>query len=346
MLMTSFHSLADDWGIHNQRLIEEQIIPAYQALQKSSLAFKQHSYAFCAKPNDTSLDTLRSQWRLVMNDWMEAQILRFGPVEDFMRYYRLQMWPDKRNTGGRQLSKALLNANIADLAPGVFRHSSVALQGLGASERLLFSDYVNVDSFTGSEKNKYRCSLQVAIADSVSLISQALLNDWVGNNSYKTLVLQSGKTDQSLFESQKEVASYFLNNFLTQLQSITDQKLSAPLGDGLTKAKGRKAESWRSLHSLENIHHNLLAMSQWYRLAFSEQVEDETLNKQIKSLFDDAIRQTKHINQPLSIAVKHPDERKQVNILLNQINQLKTMVSNQLTTAVGLSIGFNSLDGD
>jgi hypothetical protein len=52
------------------------------------------------------------------------------------------------------------------------------------------------------------------------------------------------------------------------------------------------------------------------------------------------------INVPLARAVADPAARRQVEKLLLQIRALKQLVSQRLSAATGLVVGFNALDGD
>ena len=347
LFVLSGQASATDWVKFNERLIDQQIIPSYVKFEKSALKFKKNTEQFCQQPDEASLKTLQAQWREVMSHWMNVQILRFGPIDDFMRHYRIQMWPDKRNTGGRQVSKALSKADRSTLKADSFWRTSVALQGLSASERLLFSNGVTAKDFIGADQKKFRCDLQKSIADNLYNISQGVLSEWQsGEESYKTLLLRSGQTEDSFFSSDKEVASYFLNNFYTQLQSIVDQKLLAPMGKDIEEAKGRKSESWRSKHSLVNIQYNLMAARSWYLIAFSGRVNNRKLDQQITLLFDQVINQSTVIKSPLSEAVVNPVDREDVERLLAKTRQLKILVASQLAPELDLPLGFNSLDGD
>ncbi|PVZ72244.1 imelysin family protein [Pelagibaculum spongiae] len=338
---------AADWTKTNQQLIDQQIIPSYQKLSASSAQLAQLSQQFCQSPNQAGLQSLQQQWKQVMADWTQAQPVRFGPADSFLRHYRIEMWPDKRNTGGRQFNKMIAKADPALLETKKFSRSSVALQGLTASERLLFGKKSQASLFGGSDKNQFRCNLQLAIASNLQGITSKIKDEWqTGEQSYRALLLSTGQKGNDFFSSDSEITARFLNNLYTQLQSIVDQKLLAPLGSSLEKAKGKKSESWRSKNSLENIKNNLLATQQWYLIAFAPELKGQALDGDIKAAFTTALLSVDAIKLPLVQAVADATQRAKVQTLVKNTSSLKNLIGSKLPSAINLPLGFNSLDGD
>src|SRR3546814_19685235 len=107
-----------------------------------------------------------------MDAWMAVQHLRFGPSLLFLRVDRVEFWPDKRGTVGRHLAQLLSDHDPQPLAPRVFAHGSVAVQGFPALERLLYEsdDVVWMTSFG--------CAVPCAIGGHLERIGAGLLEDW------------------------------------------------------------------------------------------------------------------------------------------------------------------------
>src|SRR3546814_15047315 len=76
-----------------------------------------------------------------ISDWSSdvcSSDLRFGPSLLFLRYDRIEFWPDKRGVVRRHLSQLLSGQDAEALQPRTFANGSVAVQGFPALERLLF----------------------------------------------------------------------------------------------------------------------------------------------------------------------------------------------------------------
>src|SRR3546814_21005019 len=74
-----------------------------------------------------------------MDAWTAVQHLRFGPSLLFLRYDRIEFWPDKRGVVRRHLSQLLSEQDAEALQTRTFANGSVAVPGFPALERLLFA---------------------------------------------------------------------------------------------------------------------------------------------------------------------------------------------------------------
>jgi hypothetical protein len=118
------------------------IIPAYRQLETASVLLRDRTESFCKAPDETALEGLKSAFGRTMEAWQSVQHIRFGPVEYLMRGPRFQLWPDKRGSVSKHLSRLLASADRSALEPERFAQGSVAVQGLGALEVLLFDSDV------------------------------------------------------------------------------------------------------------------------------------------------------------------------------------------------------------
>ncbi len=342
---------ASPWPTVNRAVVNEHIVPRYQHLVEVTAELEKHSRKFCAAPDENGLADLRAEFQRTMDAWMAIQHVRFGPVELYLRYNRFQLWPDKHNTAERQLSKTLTEQDVSQLADDKFPYASVALQGLSAYERLLFDGDANINRFLGMEQDSYPCRLLEAIAHNLSRMSADVHHEWIaGTPSYLDIVLDAGHGN-SYFQSSDEFSARLLNNLYTSLQFIVDQKLLYPLGASPAEANQRRAESWRSRRSLRNIALNLEAAESLYLTAYSAPLKaadkrNEGLDREIKVTFSRALDAVRDIKLPLYDALQTGPGRQSVEHLLAVTSDLKSLLGGPLPAALGLSLGFNSLDGD
>ena len=187
-----------DWRDLNRRVIDGHVVPGYRLLDSTARALDARLRQLCEEPTDLSLTLARDGLRTALDAWNGISHLRFGPVETEQRFYRLQLWPDKRGIGSRQVRELLAATADVRLAPAAFVQESVAVQGLSALEILLFPEgEVTPANFAGSpdagaggEAAGQRCRLALAIGRNVSAMTSAILADWTaGERPYRDLLL-------------------------------------------------------------------------------------------------------------------------------------------------------------
>jgi predicted lipoprotein len=249
------------------------------------------------------------------------------------------MWPDRSNAAAKHLRKLQKAANPDSLVSQQFAKSSVAIQGLSAMERLIYAKKISFKAFQNNEKANFKCHLSQAISLNVVMISKELLEAWQGD--YREVIAKPSK-DNDFFETDQEVAAQFLNELNTQLQVIIDQKFNRPIDTD--KFRLTRAESWRSQRSLKNISINLQSTQRLYQIAFVPNIADKTLIKTQNALFDAAIKAGETLNIPLTTA--YSDKKAELEAWINAIKTLKSSITTTLPAAIGIQLGFNSLDGD
>ncbi|QEP43347.1 hypothetical protein D5085_09565 [Ectothiorhodospiraceae bacterium BW-2] len=318
-------------------VVDRQIIPAYQQLQHQSAALQQQGEQCQPEQPPTAL---KQHFQTTMAAWQQIQYLRLGPAEFNLRHYRIHFWPDKRGSGSRQLLQFLAAADLEPLQPAQFAHQSAALQGLTALEQLLFAN---------APPDSYRCQLIAAITTELHHNATALYQGWtqpLENAPPFRHYIATASEGNAFFESRSEVESQLLNQLHTQLQFMIDHKLTKPLGTEPAKANGRLAESWRSQRSLDNLAQNLLSLRQVIELLLLPQLEGRPLKTALQQQLHQAQTTLNSIDIPLTRAVSDPEQRPRLEVLRQQLQQLQQLIATEVTAQLGISLGFNSLDGD
>ncbi|MES9836204.1 MAG: imelysin family protein [Candidatus Thiodiazotropha sp.] len=342
LLSAKSEGAGSGWLAVNQAIVDQHLLPRYRRLAKSGRALSDQANRFCDGPDAQTLEQFRGAFNAAMDDWMGIQHMRFGPVAMYLRYNRYQIWPDKHGTAAKQLRRLLAREDRTLFAPERFPHTSVAIQGFTSLERLLYPARLELKAFGSGDQTGYRCELAEAIAGNIAHMSSGVVDDWQpGEVAFRDLVL-GAERGNDYFESSEEVSSRLLNDLHTQLQAIVDNKLLRPLqGFNL-----RRAESWRSRRSLRNILLNLEAAKELYQVGFSGTVADRGLDDEIEAGFNKAIAGVEEIEVPLYEIKKESEAYKRLQQLLADSRLLKRLIATRLPKAVGLSLGFNSLDGD
>ena len=335
---------AADYAAFNKAYAEKVMLPAFNVLAETSDAFAKTTATACSAPDAAAFDRIVAGFNAVSDAWMGAQQFRLGPLSEGQRAERFAYWPEKRNIVQKQLFELLAANDPIKLAPESFGQASVAVQGLTALERLQFEDGAR-DALLGGDQQKIRCAVVTAIGANLAVVAHEVVDGWA-----KTIA-DPQQAAAPFSANPDEATTHFYNNFLTELQIVGDQKVAAPLAPSIGEAKPKLAEQWRSGRSLKNIALNLeaakrAALGDGGFAALLDDAKFADLKARLSTAFDQAIAATKDVPEPLDKTVADPNARKKVELLFVRINQLRDITKQEMPAALGITLGFNELDGD
>ncbi|MDY0884982.1 imelysin family protein [Dongia soli] len=338
---------ADKYAAFNAAFARDIAIPSLKTFVATTEAQVKAAAAFKAKPDAAGLDGLHKAFGDVSDAWMAAQLLRFGPLSQEQRMDRVEYWPERRSITDKQLAGLVSAADTSKLAPDVFARASVAVQGLGALERLIYEGDNPLQHFAdASPAAAYRLALVAAIADNLHRIANEALADW------QALEPKLAKGDQAgLAATPVEATGQIYAGLLTTMQIIADQKIGLPLGKDINLAKPNQAEQWRAGRSLQNIALNLAAMRHAVTGndagSFASFLGGKDIEPRLSAAFDDCHKALAAIKQPLPEAVADDkDGRQQVEMFYVKLNLVRDILTQEMPGAIGITLGFNDLDGD
>ena len=283
-----------------------------------------------------------TQFKALYLGWAEVQHIKFGPVSFLKRLERLQYWPDKHNSSERQIRKLLLNID-ADPQKSLanFSKKSVAVQGLTALERMLFSKDKLMDDA--------ECKLAVAVTTNLASITMALDSSWRLAPVEYAKEFELADRGTGTYNSNEEVTTILANGLATQLLIISEYKL----GRALPKKEGgrtfaRQMEAWRSELSLDLARASVKSLRSLYRVAFKSRLKtkNKALHKRIEKQFSVVLSLFKKAKEPMVDLIETDEGIVQIRDLKMQVEKLESLVRNELFTELGFAVRFNSLDGD
>ncbi|HEY9549455.1 MAG TPA: imelysin family protein, partial [Kiloniellaceae bacterium] len=323
---------APDYQALNAALVEDYVVPRYQAFAQATAALDAALAEACADQRPTP-DEAGDAYHAAMDAWMAVQHLRFGPSLLFLRVDRVEFWPDKRGTVGRHLAQLLSDHDPQPLAPRVFANGSVAVQGFPALERLLYDsdDVVWMTSFG--------CAVTCAIGGNLKSIGAGLLEDWRGGDEPFAEVVRSAGEGNTHYFDAKEAALDFAKALRGALLLVQDYKLGRPLGDTPEAARETRAESWRSGRSLRNVRINLAAAQALYEgsggVSFSSitraQPRGAELDRVIRAAFDRLIAAAAAQPDSLVAALDAPDGWQKLDAIRTEARQLLELLGGPLS---------------
>ena len=329
-----------DYAALARAVIDQVVVPAYteyaRATERLGPAIERH----CMGTAPADAAAIHAAFGEAMDGWQRAWPFSFGPVMHGAGRARIAFWPDRRGSAARQMRNVLRTRDEALLDAGKLAGKSVAIKDFQALERLLFE----------VPRDAYTCRFAGAIARHQSEIAAEILDAWTREGGFRQTALAAGG-DNDRYADDAEVARDLMRSLTEGFDVIVTQKLQAPLGESVAKARPKRAESRRSGRSLRNVVMNLESMRAMVETpgGFADLVAahgDGALADDLRSGFAGAVSKAASVHRPLRDAVTDPEERAKLLDLLRSLQALRALVTGPLSRAAGILVGFNAQDGD
>ena len=338
-----------DYARVNAALVETHALPRYERLAVATNSFAGAAETFCAGASDADHERLRAGFHDTMDAWMGVQHLRFGPVDSFTRGYRFYFWPQARGKVAEAVADIVAaGEDDAALASRIGR-ANVAVQGLLAVEVLLYDGrYLGTDS----ETRPTGCALLRAAAENMRSMAAEILADWRdGDVPFARLMTMPGP-DNPYVEDHAAATLAFFQSLHDSLQLAVDVNLKPVIGNSAQQVRPVLAESRLSGRSQRSIVVTLEALQALYLGEGSAGLGDLTagadpkLDRLRRKAFRLTLATAQSVDGPVEEAAADPALRPRVEKLATQVQALKQIVRDRLAPALGLAVGFNTLDGD
>mgnify|MGYP001792614221 CR=1 FL=1 len=331
-------------------MIEGHILPSYAALIDAAGAQQMAVDALCEAPSQTALDEVRTAFSDLVIAWSAVEFIRFGPAREDNRFEKLFFWPDRNGRGLGQVQGAIANADPTVTERDSLQGKSVALQGLMALDFTLFGTGSEALA-TDDETATHRCAYAEAIAAAIASTSEAVLNDWSGNDGYAALMLSPGP-ENPIYRTEGESLQELLRSMSEQLQIMHDAKIVRVAGEALADARYRRAPFWRSGQTLPTIIANAEAMlalneagqfadllpEQSQRFAGTARFELRQVVSRLQALEESG--------DTLETLLAGEDTHGRYAGAALPLSGALRIIGDVYPAELGLTIGFNSLDGD
>jgi uncharacterized protein len=253
------------------------------------------------------------------------------------RFERMAHWPERKNAVSRALGNLLSRTGTEDLTPERFAQVSAAAQGLTALERLLYEPKTAKALNEGTQTGQRHCAVGQAIAGGLARTSAAVLDEWTRPDGTLTR-LETGAAG-----TVEEAATRLTTDYLTLFELIDDQKLGAVMGKAPDEARPTLAEGWRSGRSMRAIAVNLEAAEALARILLDDRKDE---NASLFYTFQSTCGLADGMPADIGAMAEDPKRRRNLALLHDSVHSLREIVSSTLPFALGVSVGFNSRDGD
>lgn len=309
-------------------VINAHILPRYVALAETADALAVAATQTC----DVTDETLRGAYSDAFDAWIGVSHLRFGPSEAENRAFALAYWPDTRGVTPRSLTQLITSEDAAGRDPALFPDVSIASRGYYALEFLMYDDAI---SALGD--GAYRCDLLQTITADIATTTTAINDGW---GTYADLMLRPSQ--DGVYRDDLDVTQELYKALTTGLEFSANTRLGRPLGT-FDKPRPTRAEARRSGRSARHVE---IAITTLRDLSSRLAMDHPNTHAVLDGDYARAIERLAELNDPTFAGVADPMIRFRIEALSQLITQIDTQTAGLLGPALGVSAGFNALDGD
>lgn len=328
-----------------ERLARDYARPAVGKMADAAAALNSALGGWCAKPDAAGATRVGDAFTNLALAWSGVEILRFGPLVQANRFERLAFWPDTRGVMPKQVQQLIAAGDPAVLAPGALAGRSVAVQGLPALEYVLYGEPALLKQ-TSAPTFAYACDYARAVAANVATISGDVAQAWSAQGEFGRQFAKP-QAGNDLYRDPQEVAAEAMKALSTGLQFARDVKILPVLGESPEAARPKRAAFWRSDLSTRLLAANLDGLKAFYQAGgYPLPRGDEWMDVAVRGELQNVAQTLQAVPTPLEATLKDEDGRRQLQLASLTIKNAKAIVDQDLAPALGVTIGFNALDGD
>ncbi len=328
-----------------QRAIDGFVRPAYASLHDHAGRLAISVQALCAAPSQSALDAAHAEFSATVEAWSSAEIIGFGPIKENNRLERMLYWPDRKSIGLKQVQAALAGKDPTATEPAQLAGKSVAMQGLGALEFVLYGD--GAEALAGKD-DPYRCAYGAAIAKNIETMAAEVDAAWKKPDGFAALWANPGP-DNALYRDGTEAVTELVSVFINELEMVRDVRLKGFLGAKPEADKPRQAIYWRSQSTGLSLAGNLAGIDALFeasKLGDALPEDSRWMAESIHIQLTNGVATARSVQGPIDKALADPVEREKFEHFALITSSLSGLIGTRLTAEFGLTAGFSSLDGD
>jgi len=328
-----------------ERAIDGFVRPGYAAFAARSGELRADMDALCAEPGPAALEAARRAFGEEVAAWSRVEPLRFGPVTEQNRLERILYWPDRKSIGLKQVQRALAEEDPSVTDPAALAGKSVAVQGLGALEYVLFG--TDADQLAGNSA-AHRCAFGLAVAGNLSSMAAAIDAEWAEPDGFARTWSTPGP-DNALYRTDAEALTELVDVFIHGLEQIRDVRLKGFLGAAPQDDKPKQAVFWRSGLTVASLAGNIAGLRDLFAasgLREAMSADNRWIADSISAQFANAGQVLDGVPGPVEDSLKVAERRAQLDYFGTITSGLTAAFAMRLAPDLGLSAGFSSLDGD
>jgi len=296
--------------------------------------------ALCENAAAVDLRLAQDAFAKAAASYGRVEFLRVGPLMEENRADRILFWPDRKGIGLRQVQQVLAEADASAIEVEGLQGKSVAVQGFGALEFVLFG--TGFEALTTPD-GAFRCAYGHAIAENLAQMAGEIAEGWADPEGIANRLTQpdpSYADYRTTTESLEAVVGLVSHG----IEGVRDTRINPFIPKGDSKANPKQALFWRSNQTIPMLRANLDGLRRMVEL--SSVVNDAALSAKVTAAFDRADAAIAKVTLPVEEAVADPAQAAALNDVVAATQELQRLIGEELSATLGLSVGFSSLDGD
>ena len=345
VFLTASPVVADEPVPEIERAISGYIIPNTERFAETGNLLADDMAALCSEATDDALDLARFSFRQAVLGYARIDFLRLGPLETDRRRDSLLFWPDRRSTGLKQVQRVLAQRDTSVLDAESLRQKSVALQGLGALEFVLFG--------TGSEQlteqpDGFRCLYGKSIAENIATLGGDIATDWQAHPGFSDVWTFPGPQNTE-YRNRLEAIAALVGLISNSLEVNRDQRLKPIAPFGVETKPFKRALFWRSGLTRDMLAASLEGLRDIIQISglLSALPEDRHwIAGSVTFEFDNAQTALSSLNGPVQKIVEDPELSTKLAYLVVITRSLQNLLGELVAESLGLPTTFSPLDGD
>jgi uncharacterized protein len=317
-------------------LVLQVVLPNTAAVAQNSRRLHTEVERLGAQPSLATLHAAREQWQRALLSWKRAEVFRNGPIMDTNCLLRVMFWP-VRSQGINALlqgSQALDDASIGEM--GVDR------RGLFALEYLLYSaasDEQLVGEFAAPIGQR-RAMLARALAGNVSSCAERVGHALGDGNEYAN----------KFADGAQDSLNRLVGQLIYAVENVSASRLariSALAKSGQLKPPAIEGGSGRMSQQIALTY--LRASEQLYlgvERGLSQLVKAQSvvIDAALRAAFSQAIAAVSNLALPLEeVAERNPAA---LDAAAEAVRKLERTLRSELSSTLGVTLTFSSVDGD
>lgn len=324
--------------------IELAVRPGFVAYSEKTADLVPRVVGLCETPSPQTLGEARDAFSATLAAWSSIEFIRFGPTIVDNRLERTLFWPDPKGIGLKQVQALLAAEDNTAIDETSLSQKSVAVQGLAALEFVLFGTGADELADGGVP---YRCQYGQAISENLNTIANEMADGWASQD----LPILSPGADNPAYRTANESLLEIIGALTTGFEVVGEYKLRAMLGESIEKVRPRRAVFRRSemtqrvLESNVQGLKNLLDVSEFAALLTANGKDVRVLGS-VEFELANAEQTIQNAESPVEQAVATEQGWGTYNYVSITMKSLRATIGDRLTAELGLTLGFNSFDGD
>jgi len=329
-------------------VLETVVIPSHKSFVGAASDTANSLVELCAKPGSETLEIARDRFAELVAAWANVELYRFGPARINNLHDRLFFWPDRRNRGLRQVLRLIATEDVSATDIASLKQKSVATQGLPALEFLLFGSGSETLAHAAGD---YHCRYARAVARAIDDHAAALLVGWTASKGHAKAMTTAGPGNP-IYQTPDEAVHELLRAATVQLEILRDLKLISMLGETPTKTKPHRAPFARSGLALSAMGGNIDAV-----LSLFANAGVPVLPVLVKDTYAASLRF--ELDQVRSLLAKLDTDprgwkdllevaqvQEKLRYVIYPLGGAIRILQQDFASALGLTLGFNAMDGD